>query len=77
LSYIHYGTKLGASYEPAGIVCEYGVKEGNKANLIVIDSDSEYEVDSHASTSSLLHSKRRSDGGDKTAEPTINVSVLL
>ncbi|MBP1947524.1 cytosine deaminase [Virgibacillus litoralis] len=55
---------------------DYGVKEGNKANLIVIDSDSEYEA--IRTQAPVLYSIR--NGGfiveTKPAETTMNVNIF-
>jgi len=59
-----------------GMKDEYGVKEGNKANLIVIDADSEYEA--IRTQAPVLYSMR---GGEmivetKPAETTMNISIF-
>ena len=59
-----------------GMKDEYGVKEGNKANLIVIDADSEYEA--IRTQAPVLYSMR--DGEmiveTKPAETIMNVSIF-
>ncbi|HLS07521.1 amidohydrolase family protein [Lentibacillus sp.] len=55
---------------------DYGVKEGNKANLIVIDSDSEYEA--IRTQAPVLYSIRNGQiiVQTKPAETTMNVSIF-
>lgn len=59
-----------------GIEEGYGVEEGNKANLIVIDSDSEYEA--IRTQAPVLYSIRNGEVlvETKPAETTVNVSVF-
>src|SRR5699024_5095744 len=56
---------------------EYGVKEGNKANLIVIDSDSEYEA--VRCQSPVIYSIRNGEilVETKPAETTMNIPNLF
>ncbi|HLS61709.1 MAG TPA: cytosine deaminase [Virgibacillus sp.] len=60
-----------------GIENEYGVKEGNKANMIVIDSDSEYEA--VRCQSPVIYSIRNGEILVKTkpAETTMNIPNLF
>ena len=60
-----------------GMKDEYGVKEGNKANLIVIDADSEYEA--IRTQAPVLYSMRNGEMivETKPAETTMNISILL
>jgi len=59
-----------------GMKDEYGVKEGNKANLIVIDADSEYEA--IRTQAPVLYSMRNGEMivETKPAETTMNVSIF-
>ena len=59
-----------------GMKDEYGVKEGNKANLIVIDADSEYEA--IRTQAPVLYSMRNGEMivETKPAETIMNVSIF-
>ena len=59
-----------------GMKDEYGVKEGNKANLIVIDADSEYEA--IRTQAPVLYSMRNGEMivETKPAETTMNISIF-
>ncbi|WP_139343313.1 amidohydrolase family protein [Virgibacillus siamensis] len=58
-----------------GITADYGVKEGNTANLIVIDSDSEYEA--IRTQAPVLYSIRNGEiiVQTKPSETTMNISL--
>src|SRR5690625_133297 len=60
-----------------GIESEYGVKEGNKANMIVIDSDSEYEA--VRCQSPVIYSIRNGEimVETKPAETSLNIPNLF
>ena len=59
-----------------GMKDEYGVKEGNKANLIVIDADSEYEA--IRTQAPVLYSMRNGEMivETKPAETSMNISIF-